>query len=231
MRFTIFTLFPSYFTSPLGVSFLKRAQMKGIISVKVVDFRAYARDRHKTVDEPPYGGGPGMVLKPEPIVEAFEAHPPLGRGIRIYLTPWGELLNHRILSELATLYDEIQILCGRYEGVDERVIEGFIDRNLSLGDFVLPGGESAALVLLEAITRLLSGALGDKESLTHESFSSGLLEGPHYTRPREFRGMRVPDVLLSGDHDKIRKWREEQAILRTKRYRPELLKRCGDGDE
>lgn len=224
MRFTLFTLFPEYFQSPFRVSFLKRALEKGIIAIECVNFREFATDRHKTVDEPPYGGGPGMVLKPEPIVAAFEAHPPSGRGIRLYLTPWGEPLTQRIVGELARGYEEIQILCGRYEGVDERVIEGWIDRNLSLGDFVLPGGESAALVLIEAVTRLLPGAVGDKESLAEESFVQGLLEGPHYTRPPEFRGMKVPEVLLSGDHERIRAWRKEQARLRTLKYRPELLK-------
>jgi tRNA (guanine37-N1)-methyltransferase len=223
--FTIFTLFPEYFSSPLKVSLLKRAVEKGVVTFRLVNFREFARDRHKTVDEPPYGGGPGMVLKPEPIVSAFEAYPPQGKGIRVYLTPWGERCHQRIVEEFARSYDEIQILCGRYEGVDERVIEGWIDRNLSIGDFILPGGESAALVLVEAIVRILPGAIGDEESLKEESFSTGLLEGPHYTRPRVFRGMAVPEVLLSGDHKRIEAWRKEKARERTLRYRPDLLEK------
>jgi tRNA (guanine37-N1)-methyltransferase len=224
VRFTIFTLFPEYFSSPLKVSLLKRAVEKGIVTLRLVNFREFARDRHKTVDEPPYGGGPGMILKAEPIVSAFEAYPPVGRGIRIYLTPWGERIHQGMIAELARSYDEVQILCGRYEGVDERVIEGWIDRNLSVGDFVLPGGESAALILIEAIARLLPGVVGDCESLKEESFASGLLEGPQYTRPRIFRGMEVPEALLSGDHKRIEAWRLEKARERTRRYRPDLLK-------
>lgn len=226
MRFTVFSLFPEYFRGPLDSSLLGKAVKAGLLDVRLVDFRAYATDRHRTVDDVPYGGGPGMLLKPEPIVAAFEAHPPLEPGRRIYLTPWGRPFRQADARRLAE-YKEIQLLCGRYEGVDERVIEGWIDEPISLGDFVLSGGEAAACCLIEAVSRFVPGVLGSEESLQTESFANGLLEGPQYTRPADFRGRAVPEVLLSGHHARIEAWRREQARLRTRRWRPDLLP--GDG--
>ena len=222
MRLTVFTLFPEYFAGPLDTSLLGKARQAGLLDVRLVDFRAYATDRHRTVDDVPYGGGPGMVLKPEPIVAAFEAHPSATLARRIYLTPWGRPFCHDDARRLAG-YDELQILCGRYEGVDERVIDGWIDEPISLGDYVLSGGEAAACCLIEAVSRFVPGVLGSEESLSEESFTGGLLEGPQYTRPAEFRGQAVPEVLLSGHHARIEAWRREQALARTRRWRPDLL--------
>lgn len=226
MRITVFSLFPEYFRGPLDSSLLGKAREAGLLHVRLVDFRAFATDRHRTVDDVPYGGGPGMVLKPEPIVAAFEAYPPLEPARRIYLTPWGRPFRHADARRLAE-YEEIQLLCGRYEGVDERVIEGWIDEPISLGDFVLSGGEAAACCLIEAVSRFVPGVLGCEESLQAESFADGLLEGPQYTRPADFRGRSVPEILLSGHHARIEAWRREQARLRTRRWRPDLLP--GDG--
>lgn len=226
MRWTIFTLFPEFFAGPLQTSLIGKAIAAGVLCVDLVNFRDYATDRHRTVDDAPYGGGPGMVLKPEPIAAAFAAHPLQGqRALRVYLTPWGEPLRQARVRELAN-YDHVQVLCGRYEGVDERVLASHIDLYLSLGDFVLAGGEAAALCLLEAVARYVPGVLGAAESLNEESFAAGnagLLEGPQYTRPPVFAGQAVPDVLLSGDHAKIAAWRRAQALARTRRFRPELL--------
>ncbi len=222
MNFTVFTLFPEFFSGPLTTSLLGKAADGGLVNVSLVNFRDFAEGRHKTVDEPPYGGGPGMVLKPEPIVAAFEAHPPAPGGIRIFLTPWGQPLNHALVEDLADKPD-IHILCGRYEGVDERVVDGWIDLCVSIGDFVLSGGEPAAACLIDAVSRFVPGVLGEPDSLVVESFSDGLLEGPQYTRPAEFRGRVVPDVLLGGNHQAIADWRRQQALHRTQTVRPDLL--------
>lgn len=227
LRITIFTLFPGYFVGPLSTSLLGKAVDAGRIDVETVDFRAWAQDRHRTVDDTPYGGGPGMILKPDPIVRAFEARPPRAEPARrIYLTPWGRPLDQARVRELAGL-GEIQLLCGRYEGVDERVVDGWIDEALSVGDFVLAGGEAAALCLVEAVARYVPGVLGEPRSVDRESFSEGLLEGPQYTRPAEFRGRDVPEILRSGDHGRIEAWRREQALARTRRWRPDLLDDAG----
>jgi len=224
MQFTFFTLFPDYFTSPLDTSLVGKARERGLLRCDVVDLRDYAADRHRTVDEPPYGGGPGMVLKPAPVVRAFEAHPPHAHPARrVFLTPWGRPLTQRLAAEWSQLA-ELHLLCGRYEGVDERVVEGWIDDCVSVGDAVLAGGEAPALCVLEAVARLLPGVVGDPNSLREESFQAGLLEGPHYTRPAVFRGREVPAVLRSGDHAAVAAWRRAQARERTRRYRPELLR-------
>ncbi len=222
----VLTLFPDFFSSPLATSIVRRAIDAGHLDVGVHDIREFTHDRHRTTDDTPYGGGAGMVMKPEPIVEAIEhveaAH---GRLYRILLTPQGRpftQVDARRLSEM----DGIVLLCGRYEGVDERVREGFIDEELTIGDYVLTGGEPAALVVLDAVIRLREGVLGNAESSVDESFSDpSLLEYPHYTRPYDFRGECVPEILRSGDHGRIARWRREQALLRTYRRRPELFAR------
>lgn len=221
MRFTVFTLFPEYFASPLATSLLGKAIAAQLLDVRLVNFRDYAVDKHRTVDDTPYGGGPGMLLKPEPIVQAFEAHPLCNGGQRLYLSPAGRPLTQVQVRELARL-PELQLLCGRYEGVDQRVIDGWIDQCISIGDYVLAGGEVAALVLIEAVSRLIAGVLGEPESLQHESFTADLLEGPQYTRPPEFRQRKVPEVLLSGNHAAIAAWRQAQAELYTQQIRPDL---------
>lgn len=225
MRFDILTLFPSLFDSPFSISILGKAQEKSLISLKVHDIRKFAHDKHKTADDVPYGGGPGMVMKPEPIVECLESVLQPSKKIRrIYFSPQGRRLQQNHLKDYL-LYDQLVLLCGRYEGVDERVIEHFIDEEVSIGDYVLTGGEFAAMVFVDALSRLIPGVLGAEESLADESFSAGLLEYPQYTRPPEFRGHKAPDILLSGDHKKIETWRKEQAILRTRKKRPDLLNR------
>ncbi len=231
MRFDILTLFPSLFDSPFSDSILGKAQEKSLVSLNVHDIRKFAKDKHKTADDVPYGGGPGMVMKPEPIVECLECVVLPGKKTRrIYFSPQGRRLQQSHLKDYLP-YDQLVLLCGRYEGIDERVIEHFIDEEVSIGDYVLTGGEFAAMVFVDALSRLIPGVLGAGESLKDESFSfegrtqgSPLLEYPQYTRPPEFRGHKVPDVLLSGDHKKIEAWRREQARIRTRKKRPDLLK-------
>ncbi len=221
-RFDILTLFPRIFESPFSFSILNRAVTQNLIAIHVHDIRQHAHDRHRTADDIPYGGGPGMVMKPEPIVEAIEAATQVGlKSRRIYLSPQGRVLKQADLKSYLD-YDQLILLCGHYEGVDERVIEHFIDEEVSIGDYVLTGGEFPAMVFIDAVARLIPGVLGAEESLKDESFSLPLLEYPHYTRPPEFRGHKVPDILLSGDHQKIERWRREQALLRTKKKRPDL---------
>ena len=225
LQFDILTIFPSLFDSPFSHSILKRAQEAGLISIRRHDIRDFAQDKHRKTDDVPYGGGPGMVMRPEPIVEAMEvAVLPDKRARRIYFSPQGQpLKQERLASYLA--YDQLVLLCGRYEGVDERAIEEAIDEEISIGDYILTGGEFAAMVFVDAVSRLIPGVLGEEESLKNESFSDSLLEYPQYTRPSEFRGRKVPDVLLSGDHAKIEAWRREQALERTRKKRPDLLKK------
>ncbi len=223
MRFDVFTLFPGLVQPYLNESILQRAQEKGLLEVQVHDIRAWTDDRHHVTDEPPYGGGGGMVMKPEPIFAAVEGvlgTPPACPVI--LLTPQGRVFNQRVAVELAGL-PRLALLCGRYEGVDERVREHLVTDQISLGDFVLTGGELPALALIDALTRLIPGALGDPNGAADDSHATGLLEYPHYTRPPEFRGWRVPDVLLSGNHAAIRRWRREQSLERTLRRRPDLL--------
>ncbi|MFP4596864.1 MAG: tRNA (guanosine(37)-N1)-methyltransferase TrmD [Persicimonas sp.] len=227
MKFQILTLFPEFFDTPLQTSILGRAQQKGAVAYETVDIRDFATDKHRSADDLPYGGGAGMVMKPEPLVGALEfARERDPHAPRVLLSPQGEPLRQPLAEELAGLSGLI-LTCGRYEGVDERVRQGWIDREISVGDYVLSGGEPAALVLIDAITRLVPGVLGNEASICEESFSEDRLEYPHYTRPREFRGKSVPEVLLSGNHQKIADWRRQQSLERTRRRRPDLL----DGDD
>jgi tRNA (guanine37-N1)-methyltransferase len=250
MRFDIFTLFPGIFESPLRESMLKRAVESGLLDVQLHNIRDYADGRHQVTDDYPYGGGGGMVMKPEPVFRAVETI--LGLEMRnaeggipkghhaarneadfavqdpnskipiILLTPQGRLFNQQAAFELAQ-YDRVALICGRYEGFDERIREHLATDEISIGDYVLTGGELAALVVLDAVIRLKPGALGDPTGAVDDSHASGLLEYPHYTRPPEFRGWRVPEILLSGDHARVESWRREQALRRTWERRPDLL--------
>ena len=247
MKFHILTIFPEFFRGPLDYGIVRRAREAGLAGINVHDLRAFTRDRHRTVDDRPFGGGEGMVLKPEPIFECVES---LGVGARearpqaresvVLLSPQGELFKQDTAVELAAL-DRLVLICGRYEGVDERVSAFLADRELSVGEYVLSGGELGAAIIVEAVTRLLPGALGNEASAQQESFtrsaaikangpnstcaSGGLLDYPHYTRPAEYRGMKVPETLISGNHEDIRRWRRRQAVLKTARNRPDLLER------
>src|SRR5437870_6168543 len=227
MKIDVLTLFPAMFAGPLDESIVKRARAEGLLDLAIHNSRDYSHDRHRTVDDKPFGGGPGMLLKPEPIFEAVEK---LSREKTrlILLTPAGRKFNHSIARELAR-QEHLLLVCGSYEGFDERVREALANDELSIGDYVLTNGGLAAMVVIDAVTRLLPGALGDDESAHDESFSEGLLEYPHYTRPAEFRGMKVPEVLLSGNHAEIQKWRQEQAKRRTILRRPDLLKERENG--
>jgi len=221
----VLTLFPRMIAAPLEESILGKAREKGLLRVQVTDIREFADGKHRVTDDVPYGGGAGMVMKPEPLVAAIEAARQRGPGARVVLlSPQGPRFNQGKAQELAT-HGALILVCGRYEGVDERVLR-WVDEELSLGDFVLTGGEIAALAFIDAIARLVPGVLGNELSAQSESFSGeGLLEGPQYTRPPEFRGLRVPEVLLSGDHEKIARWRQDQAVARTRERRPDLLTR------
>lgn len=222
MHFHVITIFPEMFTSPLSASLLKKAQDKGIVACTVHNLRDYATGKHRSTDDTPYGGGQGMVMKPEPVVAALEgicqslAHP-----WKVLLSPQGIPLTQAKVTELADR-ETLVLVCGRYEGVDERV-RAFVDEEISIGDYVLNGGEVAALVVIDAVARLIPGVVGRQESIEDESFSAGLLEYPQYTRPEEFRGLRVPEVLLSGNHVEIARWRRRQSLLRTRQRRPDLL--------
>jgi len=249
MRFDIITIFPDFFLGPLDYGVLRRAREQKLVDVSVHDLRAFTHDRHQTVDDRPFGGGEGMVLKPQPIFECVESLPVGSRHQRlqpdssqsvILLSAQGRLFHQREAEELAKL-DRVVLICGRYEGVDERVAEFIADRELSVGDFVLSGGELGAAIIVDAVVRLLPGVLGNEASAQQESFSSarrlspdgapdstcgsgGLLDYPHYTRPSEFHGWPVPEILSSGNHDQIRRWRRRRALEKTLRNRPELLK-------
>jgi tRNA (guanine37-N1)-methyltransferase len=220
----ILTLFPEMFPGPLDTGVTGRGLAAGLITLRVHHLRDYTHDRHRQVDDVPYGGGAGMVLKPEPIFEAVRAR--AGKGPVILLTPQGELLNQGLVRELAG-HDDLYLICGRYEGVDERVATHLVDREISIGDYVLTGGELPAMVLIDAVSRLVAGVLGSEESPKDESFDQHLLEYPHYTRPADFEGHAVPEVLRSGHHAEIERWRRAQAAERTRRRRPDLLDRKG----
>lgn len=223
MQFDIFTLLPEVFPAYLESSILQRAAQRGLINVRVHNIRDYARDKHHTTDDTPYGGGGGMVMKPEPMFEAIESIlGPEAGGPVILLTPQGRVFSQTVAAELSR-HERIALICGRYEGVDERIRLHLVTDEISIGDYVLTGGELPALILIDAVARLLPGALGDPDGASDDSHATGLLEYPHYTRPPEFRGQSVPDVLLSGDHAKITKWRREQSLLRTLARRPDLL--------
>ncbi len=227
MRIDILTLFPEIFPSFLGTSIIGRASAAGIVEIRYTNFRDFTRDRHRSVDDKPYGGGPGMVMMCGPVFEAVdhvrsEAESTGGSEELILLTPQGERFCQSMAEEFAAR-DRLILVCGHYEGFDDRIREGLKPREVSIGDYVLSGGESAAVVLVDAVVRLLPGALGHEDSAADESFSDGLLEYPQYTRPREFRGMTVPDVLVSGHHAEVEAWRRRQALERTRKRRPDLL--------
>ncbi len=263
MKFELITIFPDFFRGPLDYGIVRRARESGLVEINIHDLRAFTKDKHRTVDDRPFGGGEGMVLKPEPIFDCLEflrvapreerlqapgARPQGPKESVVLLSAQGELFNQRIAAEMAQL-DRVFLICGRYEGVDERVSEFLADREISVGDFVLSGGELPAAIIVDAVTRLIPGALGNEASARTESFGAGevsfrlptdvegkripdstisaggLLDYPHYTRPAEFRGMTVPEFLLSGDHEAIRRWRRRKALEKTLRNRPELLER------
>jgi len=230
MRFDVFSLFPAVIRPYLEISILQRAIEKGLLEVHLHDIRSFTTDRHHITDDAPFGGGGGMVMKPEPIFTAVESvlgSPPACPVI--LLTPQGRTYTQQVAAELAA-YPHLALLCGRYEGIDERVREHLVTDEISIGDYVLTGGELPALILIDSITRLIPGALGDPDGAQDDSFASGLLEYPHYTRPAEFRGWRVPEVLLSGNHAEIARWRRQQALLRTWKRRPDLLEKANLSD-
>ena len=232
MQFEVFTLLPEVFPPYLESSILLRAHQRGLVSVNVYNIRDYTHDKHHTTDDTPYGGGGGMIMKVEPVFEAIEnvlglgphqsqphSAPPI-----IMLTPQGRVFTQSIAEELSQ-YERIALLCGRYEGLDERIREHLITDEISIGDYVLTGGELPALILIDAVSRLIPGVLGDPDGAADDSHATGLLEYPHYTRPPEFRGWKVPEILLSGDHGKVDQWRREQSLLRTLARRPDLLEK------
>jgi tRNA (guanine37-N1)-methyltransferase len=231
LRIDIITIFPEFFRDVIDYGIVKRARTAGLVEINSHDLRQWANDKHRTVDDRPFGGGDGMVLKPEPIFAAVEAltgaskreeYPENTRVV--LLSPQGKVFSQESAQNLAYKTTRLVLLCGRYEGVDERVAGALVTDEISIGDYVLSGGEPAALVMVDAVVRLLPGALGSDTSAVFESFSEGLLDYPHYTRPPEFRGMKVPDVLLSGNHADIERWRREAALSKTRRNRPDLLK-------
>lgn len=232
MRCDVLTIFPGYFESVFEYGIVRRARAAGLVEIVAQDLRRWATDKHRMVDDRPFGGGDGMVLKPEPIYTAVEeltgaatagAVRQLARSTRVVLlSPQGRVLSQAVAAELAQS-EHLVLLCGRYEGVDERVVEGLITDEISIGDYVLSGGEAAAAVVIDAVVRLLPGALGSETSAAHDSFSHGVLDCPHYTRPPEFRGRQVPAVLLGGHHAEVERWRRREALRQTWRKRPELL--------
>ncbi|QSF49372.1 MULTISPECIES: tRNA (guanosine(37)-N1)-methyltransferase TrmD [unclassified Thermosynechococcus] len=225
MRFDIITLFPEFFASPLGSGLMAKALARGIAEVVLTNPRDFSTDKHQRVDDEPYGGGVGMVMKPEPLFAAVESLPSLPRREVIYVTPQGQPLTQQHLWHWSQERDQLVILCGHYEGVDERVVQHLVTQEISIGDFVLTCGEIPALVILNGVLRLLPGTVGKAASLHQDSFEDGLLDYPHYTRPAEFRGWTVPPVLLSGHHGEIAAWRRAQQIERTRQRRPDLYAR------
>lgn len=226
MKIDVLTLFPKMFNGPLDESIVQRARENGLIELKIHNLRAYTYDLHQTVDDRPFGGGAGMLLKPEPLFEALEALTNEESHV-IFLTPSGRKFNQAIARELSSR-EHIVLVCGSYEGFDERVLQVWANEELSIGDYVLTNGALPAMVMIDVVTRLLPGALGKDESSYEESFSTNCLEYPHYTRPAVFRGMKVPDVLLSGHHARIAQWRSEQSVLKTAAVRPDLLEKSGE---
>lgn len=230
MNFHIFTLFPAMFQGPLSESILKRAREKGLLNVSLHDIRDYAEDKHRIVDDYAYGGGPGMVMKPEPVFRAVETQLEQIREMQsepvavpvILMSPRGRVLTQNVAQELSG-HPDIMLICGHYEGVDQRIIDHLVTDEISIGDYVLTGGELAAMVIIDCVARLGAGVLGSDESTTRESHTDGLLQFPQYTRPPEFRGWTVPEVLLSGHHARIEDWRRDQALQETRRRRPDLL--------
>jgi tRNA (guanine37-N1)-methyltransferase len=232
MFFDILTLFPEMFKGPFSESILKRARKKDIIDIKTINIRDFAEDKHHTADDAPYGGGAGMVMKAGPIYRAWEnAQNERSRNSKtILMSPQGERLNQKMVNELSREAG-LTIICGHYEGIDERIRDSIVDQEISIGDYVLTGGELPAMILVDSISRLINGVLGDADSCKRDSFYNGLLEHPHYTRPREFRGLKVPDVLLSGNHQKIERWRKKESLKRTYERRKDLLEAKKLSDE
>ena len=228
MRIDVLTLFPEMFESPFGYSIIKRAQQREIVEIVLSNIRDFAVGSYNKVDDTPYGGGPGMVMKPEPVFDCFEHVKSQceDSGKAIILTPQGKVLDQQMVRRFSQ-EPRLILIAGRYEGFDERIRTGLDAEHVSIGDFILTGGELPAMVLIDSVVRLLEGALGDDDSAMDDSFSDGLLEYPQYTRPEVFREMKVPDVLLSGDHAKIADWRRQQALERTKKWRPDLLNESG----
>jgi len=231
LRFDIITIFPEFFNEVIDCGILRRARNAGLVEIKAHDLRQWTTDKHHVVDDRPFGGGDGMVLKPEPIFAGVEALTGASRREDfpaktrvILLSAQGQVFSQPLAREIAQNATQVVLLCGRYEGVDERVADALVTEEISIGDYVLSGGEPAATVVIDAVVRLLPGALGSETSAVFESFSEGLLDHPQYTRPPEFRGMKVPEVLLSGNHAEIDRWRKEAAIAKTRRKRPDLLK-------
>jgi tRNA (guanine37-N1)-methyltransferase len=229
MRIDVVTIFPELVTGPLGVSLLGKAIERGLLDVRVHDLRDHGFGKHRTVDDRPYGGGAGMVMRPEPIFAAVEELD-VSRAHVILMSPRGRRLDQTGVERLAER-EHLVLICGRYEGIDERVVDHLVDEELSIGDYVLSGGELPALVVIEAVSRLVPGVLGNAESLTSESHAGDLLEFPQYTRPPDFRGWTVPDILLSGDHAEIERWRAEQARELTRLKRPDMLREPDEGDD
>jgi tRNA (guanine37-N1)-methyltransferase len=230
MRIDVITIFPEMIASGVGYSVVKRAQENGLLNIIVHDLRDFARNPHRSVDDYCYGGGAGMLMKPEPLFEAVESIPVDDSTKIVLLSPQGELLTQDMARRLSLL-DHLILICGHYKGVDERVRQALITDEISIGDYVLSGGEIPALVVIDAVSRLIPGVLGNYESAQDDSFTEGILDCPHYTRPAEYQDMRVPEVLLSGDHERIRKWQRQQAIMRTFYRRPELLENVPLSDE
>ena len=226
MQFEVFTLLPEVFPPYLESSIIKRARQNGLLTVNVHNIRDYTHDKHHMTDDTPYGGGGGMVMKPEPVFEAVESIlEPKPACPVILLTPQGRVFSQAIADELSR-HEKIALLCGRYEGIDERIREHLVTDEISIGDYVLTGGELPALILIDAVSRLIPGVLGDPDGAIDDSHATGLLEYPHYTRPPDFRGWNVPEILLSGDHGKVDQWRREQSLLRTLARRPDLLEKA-----
>jgi len=232
MRVDVLTLFPEMFESPLGCSILNRAQGASLVEIVLTDIRDFSTDNYRKVDDKPYGGGPGMVIMPGPIFDCFEHVRKLSpdKGRTILLTPQGQRFDQKKAAELSK-EERLILIAGKYEGFDERIRIGLDAEQISIGDYVLNGGELAAMVIIDAVVRLLPGALGDEDSSKDDSFSDGLLEYPQYTRPEIFRDMKVPDILLSGDHAKIAEWRHQQSLERTKKWRPDLLQTNPDQED
>ncbi len=232
MRFDILTIFPGMFDAVLGESIIGRARSEGIVEINAIDIRNYSKDKHRKVDDYPYGGGGGMVMMAQPIYDAYQA---IVKDLDykpkvIYMSPQGKILNQQLVNRLRE-NKHLILLCGHYEGVDERIIEEIVDEEISIGDYVLTGGELPAMVLIDAITRTLPGVLSSEESYTEESHFNGMLEYPQYTRPYEFKGRLVPDVLLSGHHANIKKWRRQQSLIRTYKKRPDLFEKLNLTEE
>lgn len=221
MDIDILSLFPDYFDGPFRVSMLKRAQEKGLLKIELCDIRDFAEDKHQKVDDRPFGGGPGMVLMPGPVTRAIRSRKKEGSRV-IYLSPQGEKLSAKVCERLSK-YPHLILVCGHYEGMDERVVDQEIDEEISIGDYVLTSGCSAAVVLVDAVARFIPGVLGHEEAAAQDSFQEGIFDAPHYTKPVEFEGREVPKVLRDGNHGEIRKWRKAKALEKTKRVRPDLL--------